>query len=369
MTLKVMHVIDHLGFGGGPILVRTIADNISSSEFECLICQLRAKPESVSQNAKLITLTYGKYDPRTVFAMARLCREQKIDVLHAHLEKSIISCLLSTFFCDVPVVIHEHGAIFGKGVYSLIYRLTLRMLYRRAAAVIANSQVTARQLVKKAAIKEDLIEIISIPIDFNIFDCNRVSRGKNRKNLNISSDDFVVGYVGRLHPVKGVDILIRAFTQLLQRSARYLLVLAGDGPQRKFLETLTSQLGIGRRVRFLGMRDDVPEVMAAFDIGVVPSRQESFGMVLVELMSMKIPVVSSGKGGLAELVKDQVTGLVTRENNPDEIYLCIQRLAEDEGLRNRLAEAAYAFSKKFGPAELIRKIEEIDKRLCRDKKM
>jgi glycosyltransferase involved in cell wall biosynthesis len=80
-------------------------------------------------------------------------------------------------------------------------------------------------------------------------------------------------------------------------------------------------------------------------------------------MSMKVPVVSSGKGGLAELVKNQATGLITRENNPDEICLCIQRLAEDEGLRSQLVEAAYAFSKKFEPKEQINKIEKIYKRV------
>jgi glycosyltransferase involved in cell wall biosynthesis len=112
------------------------------------------------------------------------------------------------------------------------------------------------------------------------------------------------------------------------------------------------------------MRADIPEVAATFDIGVVPSRQESFGMVLVELMSMKVPVVCSGKGGLAELVRNEETGLVTRENEPDEICLCVQRLAQDQGLRNRLAEAAYAFSKKFEPKEQIGKLEKVYKRLC-----
>jgi glycosyltransferase involved in cell wall biosynthesis len=241
--------------------------------------------------------------------------------------------------------------------------LVLRILHHRAAAIIANSQLTARELIKRAAIKKDRIEVIYNPIDFGIFDYHKVSREKSRKNLNISNEDFVIGFVGRLHYVKGADILIRAFASLLQQSARYLLVLAGDGPQRKFLETLTAQLRIANRVRFLGMRADVPEVMAAFDTGVVPSREESFGIVSVELMSMRIPVVSSGKGGLAELIKNQITGLITCDNNPDEIYLCIQRLAEDEGLRNQLVEAAYDFSKKFKSEEQVKKIKKIYERV------
>lgn len=363
MAIKVLHVIDHLGFGGGPTTVKTIVENITSNEIECLVCQLRSKPEAVSLNAKLITLTYGKYDPRTVFAVARLCKKHKINILHAHLPKSIMSCLLSSYFCNVPVIVHEHGPIYEEGVFYSIYRLVLRILRHRAAVIIANSQVTARELIKRAAIKKDCIELIYNPIDFGIFDYHKVSREKSRRNLNISNEDFVIGFVGRLHPHKGVDILIRAFASLLQQSARYLLVLAGDGPQRKYLETLTAQLGIAERVRFLGMRADITEVMAAFDIGVVPSRREPFGIVPVELMRMKIPVVSSGIEGLAESVKNQVTGLVTCENNPDEICLCIQKLAEDEGLRNQLVEAAYTFSEKFRPKEQVKKIERIYERV------
>jgi glycosyltransferase involved in cell wall biosynthesis len=364
MTLKVLHVIDHLAFGGGQMAVKTIVENITSNEIECLICQLRAAPKTIPLNTKVVTLNYKKYDPRTVFALARLCKEYKIDILHAHLQKSIISCLLASYFCRVRVIAHEHGDIFSKEAFSSIYRLVLKLLYRRASVIIANSQATARELIKRAAIKKDYIKVIYNSIDFSIFNYRKVSREKSRRDLDISNEDFVIGFVGRLHPVKGVDILIRAFASLLKQSARYLLVLAGDGPQRKYLEILTSQLGIADRVRFLGMHDDIPQVMAAFDVGVVPSRQESFGIALIELMSMKVPVVSSGKEGLAELVEDQITGLVTRENNMDEICLCIQKLAEDECLRNQLAEAAYTFSKKFKPEEQIRKIEKIYELIC-----
>ncbi len=360
MALKVLHVIDHLAFGGGQTSMRAIVENAAGNEFEYLICQLRTAPESISLNAKLITLNYGKYDPRAVFALARLCKEHKISILHAHLKKSIIICLLINCFYNIPVIVHEHGPINWEGVFS-IYRWALRILHHRAAAIIANSQFTTGELVKRAAVKKDCIEVIYNPVDFGVFDYHKFSREKSRRNFNISNGDFVVGYVGRLHPVKGVDILVRAFALLLQQSARYLLVLAGDGPQRKSLETLTRQLGIAERVRFLGMRADVPEIMATFDISVVPSRQEPFGIVPIELMRMKIPIVSSGKEGLAESVENRVTGLVTRENNPDELCLCIRTLAEDEGLRNQLVEAAYTFSEQFRPEEQIKKIERIYK--------
>jgi glycosyltransferase involved in cell wall biosynthesis len=359
MPVRVLYVIDHLAHGGAELLVKNIAENINDEKLEVIVCALRTNPAAISIRGNVINLKYNRCDPRSIFGVARLCKEHSIDILHAHLSKSVITCLLASYICKRPVIVHEHGGIFRKGLSFSVYRFLLRLLHRRAAMIIANSQATARELVRKAGEKSEGIEVIQNTIDFDIFDSSKVSRSAAREKLGISDKDIVVGYVGRLHPLKGADILIEAFSLLLRQSADYLLVLAGDGPQRESLEALVARLGIGKRVKFLGMSDNVAEVMAAFDIGVVPSRQESFGVVAAELMRMKVPVVSSGEEGLAELVSDDVTGLVTRKNVPDEICRCVQRLADDTSLRQRLTEAAYEFSGRFGLQEYLSKLRDV----------
>ncbi len=359
MPVRVLHVIDHLAHGGAELLVRNIVENIDDEAVEAFVCALRTNPAAISIKGRVINLKYHRYDFRSIFAVAGLCKEHDIDILHAHLGKSIITCLLANFICKRPVIIHEHGGIFRKGLSFSIYRLLLRLLHHRAAGVIANSQTTARRLVKVAGVDADKVEVIYNTIGFDELEASEVLRSGSREKLGILQKDIVVGFVGRLHHLKGVDILIEAFSLLLRQSADYLLVLAGDGPQRKSLEALAARLGIGERVKFLGMCDNVAEVMAAFDIGVVPSRQESFGLVAAELMRMKIPVVSSGEEGLAELVSDGVTGLVTRRNVAEEICRCVQRLADNADLRQRLADAAYAFSGQFGIKEYLHKLRKV----------
>lgn len=359
MSVRVLHVIDHLAHGGAELLVRNIVENIDDEAVEAFVCALRTSPAAISIKGRVISLRYHRCDPRSIFAVAGLCKEHDIDILHAHLGKSIITCLLANFICKRPVIIHEHGGIFRKGLSFSIYRFLLRLLHHRAAGVIANSQATALELLRKAGVKSDGVEVIQNTVDFDAFDASKVSRNVARENLGISDKDIIVGFVGRLHTVKGVDILIEAMSLLLQQSADYFLVIAGDGPQRKSLEALVARLGIAERVKFLGMCDNVAEVIAAFDIGVVPSRQESFGVVAVELMRMKIPVVSSGEEGLAELVTDGVSGLVTRQNVPEEICRCVQILADDADLRQRLAKAAYAFSGQFGLEEYLHKLRKV----------
>jgi glycosyltransferase involved in cell wall biosynthesis len=171
--------------------------------------------------------------------------------------------------------------------------------------------------------------------------------------------DTVIGFVGRLHKQKGVDLLIRAFALLLRRSADYLLVVAGDGPQRGYLRALARQFGVSERVKFLGVCRNVPEVMATFDVGAVPSRHEPFGRVALELMRMKVPVVCSGVNGLAELITNCVTGLITQQNVPEEIAVNIQNLAKDKELQEKLSDTAYTFSEQFNVRNHIRKLQKI----------
>jgi len=300
MAIRVLQVIDHLGFGGAPVYVRGLVENINTSRVKNFVCALRTNPDAMPIRGQVISLKYHRYDPRTVLAVARLCRQYEIDILHAHLHKSIASCLLASFICKGLVIVQEHGDVFQKGLTFSIYRLLLRLLRRRAGAIIANSQAAARELARRTGIDESYIRIVPNAVDFDSFNPARVSRKVIRDRMGISDGDFVLGFVGRLHYVKGADLLIEALSLLLRKSQQYLLLVAGDGPQQRSLKALAKRPGVEARVRFLGTCDNVPELMAAFDVGVVPSRRESFGITVLELMRMKIPVVASGVDGMAE---------------------------------------------------------------------
>ena len=362
MAIRVLHVIDHLGFGGAPVYVRGLVENINTSRVENFVCALRTNPDAMPIKARVISLEYHRYDPRTILAVARLCRQYEIDILHAHLHKSIASCLLASFICKGLVLVQEHGDVFQRGLTFSIYRLLLRLLRRRASAIIANSLTAACQLVQKR-VDKGCIYVVPNAVDFSIFDPARVSRKVIRDRMGISDGDFVLGFVGRLHYVKGADLLIEALSLLLRKSQQYLLLVAGDGPQQQSLKALAKRPGVEARVRFLGTCDNVSELMAAFDVGVVPSRRESFGITVLELMRMKIPVVASGVDGMAELVTNGTTALVTGENTPEEIARCVERLTGDGELRKRLTEAAYSFSDRFGLSEHVKGIERIYERV------
>jgi len=371
MALKVLQVMDHLAYGGGQFSLKGIVENVDSEQCEMFVCELRPNPPAVAIKGKFIGLRYGRYDPRVIFAIASLCKKYRIDIMHPHLPKAIISSLAANIICKCPVVVHIRGAVFSQemGRLSLfLYWRLLKLLRKRASVFIANSNATANKLVERIKIRPDRIIVLHNPVDFSVFKPQPGSRNHLRKMYGIDERDTVLGYVGRLHKIKGVDLLIKAMSILLERDRNYFLLLAGDGPERTRLETLVSRLGIADRVKFLGMRDDVPEIMSTFDISVIPSRHEPFGRVAAELMRMKVPIVTSGAGGLSELVTDGETGLVTRENSPEEIAAAVERLADDEELRRQLAQRAYEFSERFDIKAHVKEIEKIYMELIEEAK-
>lgn len=378
MKIRVLHIIDHLGHGGAQVLVKNIAEKISNEHIETFVCALRTNPLAIPVEARLINLTYRRYNPYTILAIAKLCKKYEIDVIHAHLQKSIISSLFASFFCKSKIVIHEHGPIFRSGT-GFIYRSLLKALGSRAAIAIANSQATKAALSQTAGFAEESIRIVSNFIDFARFDptlyggtaFQAVSQHgqdaratKARDTLGITGDKIVVGFVGRLDRCKGADLLTDAAAILCKKDERYRFVIVGEGPERKQLEGLALQLGLEKKVVFTGLLENPAEVIRAFDTAVIPSRREAFGIAAIEFMRMKIPVVASAVGGLVELIRHQETGILLDKLNAENIAEAVDRLVRDTSLRESLISKADVFSRKFDGQEQLKQIAEIYEKLC-----
>lgn len=162
-----------------------------------------------------------------------------------------------------------------------------------------------------------------------------------RNQLGISSSEFVIGSVGRLTPVKGIEYLIRAVSKN-KRSQERKLIVVGDGPLRSALEELAREVGVAGSVLFLGARNDVYDLMATFDVLALPSLHEGVPMVLLEAMAMAVPIIASRVGGIPEILDDGQGALLVQARDVDALADAIETMANDELLRNRLRKAARA---------------------------
>lgn len=182
------------------------------------------------------------------------------------------------------------------------------------------------------------VSVIPYGIDLAVFNPTLHERPARRPRV-------VVGTMSRLSPEKGLDHLLRAVGLLRDRGEHVDLVLAGDGPSRAPLESLTAELALGDRVRFAGevAHEDVPGVLAGFDVFAMPSTWEGFGVSALEASAMMLPVVASDVHGIPDVVADGQTGLLVAPADPVALADAIGRLAADEELRRGMGEAGRAY--------------------------
>jgi len=156
-----------------------------------------------------------------------------------------------------------------------------------------------------------------------------------RASLDTPEDAPLLVALGRLHPAKGLDVLLRALTL----ETRPYLWLAGEGPLRGDLEALARDLGVAQRVRFLGWREDRGALLAAADLCVFPSRFEPFGTVILDAWASRRPLVAAASAGPRWLVRDGEDGLLVPVDDPAALAAAIARVLGDAALRDRLVAA------------------------------
>jgi glycosyltransferase involved in cell wall biosynthesis len=197
---------------------------------------------------------------------------------------------------------------------------------QRAAAVVTLIPETQRFFEKR--LPDVRVELIpnGVPLP---------SLGASRSSMNQAT----VLYVGTLKREKGLDVLLRAWVRVPERAR---LVIAGDGPERAPLEKLAAELGVGTRVDFLGMRSDVPDLMRAAEVFVLPSRSEGMSNALLEAMSFALPCIATRIPGSADLLQDKVSGLLVPSEQEDAMAGAIAEVLVNRELAARLGTEARA---------------------------
>jgi len=171
-----------------------------------------------------------------------------------------------------------------------------------------------------------------------------VGRMVMRAQLGLSPDSFVVGTVGRLMPIKGLEYLIEAFRQFRHQHDPHKseLVIVGDGPLKASFMRCAEEYGVAHDVRLLGSRTDIYDVMNVFDVFALPSLHEGVPMVLLEAMALGIPIVASCVGGIPEILEDEKEALLAPAKDSTALARRIGEYAESPELRARLSRAARA---------------------------
>jgi D-inositol-3-phosphate glycosyltransferase len=235
-----------------------------------------------------------------------------------------------------------------------------RFVAQGADRVICASEGERRVLIEHYGISP--AQAVQVPCGVDIDQFRPTPRARARRELSLPEDESVVLYVGRIEPLKGIDILLRAAAETEGRFC--LLVVGGDAKdagRKAELRQLAADLGITRRVVFRDAvpHDRLPLYYNAADICVVPSYYESFGLVALEAMACGVPVVASRVGGLLETVQDGQTGYLVPWRCPEPFAERLELLLDNESLRRSLGRTARSVVERFRWAEVAARVEDV----------
>jgi D-inositol-3-phosphate glycosyltransferase len=291
----------------------------------------------------------GEFEENLVrFASAGGGQGPPYDLLHSHywLSGSVALRLKERWGVPHVTMFHTLGEVKNRARITeheapLRIRVEHR-LAREADRVVCASQHERHLLARLYDADPDRIAVVPCGVDLDLF---RPQDGEAARRALGYSDERIILFVGRIEPLKGIDILINAAAQLAEDSDCYVLIVGGDrGSRRQVsrLQGLASDLGIGERVCFLGVVDHekLPLYYSAADVCVVPSFYESFGLVALEAMACGTPVVASRVGGLTGTVRDGETGYLISWRCPEPFAERLELLLGNEALRRRFGEAA-----------------------------
>lgn len=297
------------------------------------------------------------YNPLNILRLAKLFRDAKPDIIHTHTYYTNTIGRLAAIPARVPVVItHVHGVYFHYNKRNLFIE---RFLSRFTDRIITCSDAVKDFVVKDEGIRLEKVTTVHNGIETGRF-ARSVDRRAVRASLGITDlDARVIVTVASFNPRKRHTDILDAACELEADHPDIKLLFVGDGPLRKDLEDKARRLGLKDRVIFAGVRGDVPEILAASDIFVLPSNIEGFGLAAIEAMASGLPVIATAAGGFLEIVKNGVSGLLVPMNDPVSLARAMNSILDDKNKAKRMGEEGRKLSAGFSLEAMMEKIEAV----------
>lgn len=284
------------------------------------------------------------------------------ELVHANSIRSGLVATTATFGLSTKVVWHLHDLLPRHPLSAIIRGFAF--LFARAP-MIAVSQAVADNFAWRFFSLRNRVKVILNGIDLERFVPSEKVRAEKRVELEVEADQFVVGIVGLLTPRKGQLELLQAFRKVVDRIPNAVLMIAGsavfnrDGEYEQLLKQTVVQLKLERQVRFLGERDDVPELMHSFDALVVNSSIEPFGLVVVEGMAAMTPVIAARTGGIPEIIHDGRNGFLFPVRDTEKLAQAIMVVAGDSELSGRVVtEARRTVENQFSYERYLKDVQD-----------
>ncbi len=358
--------------GGSEQVLYDLIHGLDRERFRPVLCclyglgelgeQLKAEGCDTYQN-----LIRSKYDPRNVLKIASVLRHERADILYVtDAFHNMVVGRLAAFLGGAPLTVigfHSFDRLIRMTVRrrSRLWQLKLTdmLLLPRFDRAIALAETHKHYLTTEKRIPEPKIAVIYNGIDLRKF-TQTIDVQKVRGSLFIPDGAHVVGIVAGLRRWKSHDVFLTAAAIVRREAPDTYFVIAGDGRERGRLEKMARELNLTDHVRFLGVVDNVPTLLNAFDLSVLSSVHEAFPITLLEAMAAARPVVATDVGSVSEIVEDGVNGFLVPPRAPEQLAQAMLRVLKQPELGRQFGEAGRKkVEQRFTVGPMVRRYESL----------
>ena len=345
--MRILHLISSGGLFGAERVAVELSKSLKKT-YHCepilgVIRNVYNPHEEILEEAKSNGIAYtvfpcrSQLDLKLAFSIREFIKRNGIDVIHCHGYKSNFYGLLASKG-EVPSVTTNHNWLtthWKLKTYCFLDSLWIRFFDR----IVAVSDEVKKDMLRYK-IPEAKIRVVDNGIALERF-AKLVETNIMKNQLGIDEKIRIIGTIGSLKIEKGHIYLLEAARQILDmvRDLRFLII--GDGPLRKALEEISERLGIDKQVIFMGQRKDIPELLVAMDIFVLPSIKEGLPIALLEAMAARKPVIATRVGAIPKVLENKDIGVLVEPKNTNELRDAIMNLLSDRGRMDRLAREGF----------------------------
>lgn len=313
--------------------------------------EVEGMPPGVAAEYRLPFRSLNPFDQIEVYRkLAEIVQKHNIEMIHAHHRTAGIFAECIFRGMHVPYVISIH---------NIWPRTPLRKFHGKFfRRLIAVSEFIKGEMEKQFGFAPECIRVIHNGVDPAPFERASPEEAAEFRKKSGIEDEIVLSLIARVTRAKGHYILVEALRQV-PRELKYKCLIVGEGKEKQKLQRIASAYGLNEKVRFTGFEANIPAVLKASDIMLLPSCQEPFGLAVVEAMLSRTAVIASDSGAIPEIITHEHDGLLFPAGDATALARTIQRLVADQGLRQRLGEEGYRTAhRRFLLARMVDEIED-----------
>lgn len=309
----------------------------------------------------------AKKDIKSIIKVRKILKQIKPDIVYLHSSKAgAIGRIALAFNFKTKILYNAHGWYFNAQISDKkkkLFALIERILAIKTDKIINISKSEYDSALKYKIAPEKKMCIIENGIDFTKFQNNDKYREETRKKYDITENEIVIGVVGRLTEQKDPITMIKAFELVNKENNNTRLMYVGSGELEEDVRQYAKEHNILDKVIITGWVDNVEKYIPAFDIAVLPSKWEGFGLVLIEYMACNKPIVATNVGGIKDIIENYRNGILCNVQDYKTISETIIFLIENEDLKERIISQNKVYKEKYNIQNVINNYMEICKKI------